>query len=331
MATECSRPPQEPMCPIARLPPEILGIIFNHVAANMQHQYALDSLQSANLTTQPYDWVYLSHVCRYWKGVVLLDPCLPSADTRLEELLLRGHDVSIQHLHVGKVVQKPATDGHLTRVKPSIFRMITQNLPRTQKFTMTINHPPSLIYEQPLKHVIEGDCNNLMHINFWSPGRSVTSPIPSLVVNSLSGLPLRSLQSLTLTRYTPSMSSKLFRHTLKELYLDNNHMGFLAPDQDQIFQPKMLLDSLKEMPRLEILSLKYCMDSSVTQNVVFTKPQPVELLMLRILHLSDAEYIVDKFLICLGLPLKTKLVIEAFPNANSTENHLPTLMTTISK
>lgn len=346
MATERSPAPQEPTCPIACLPPEILGMIFNHVVTDMQQQYARDCNQLLDCNhepcpdVQPYDWVDLSNVCRHWNdvvdnmltlwgGLVLLDPYLESADARFEEVLLKARDATIQHLHVGRVAHHLEAEDPFGTVELSSLRMITQNLPRTQKFTMNINQPHFVIFE-PSKYAIEGDYKNLIHIELRNLDRSIFGSTPSLFVDALSEVPLCSLQILSLSRVIARDSLKLFRRTLKELYLDQNLKYFPKPAQDQLFQPQILLDSLRDMPRLEILSLTDCMDPDTKQGTIPTVPRPVESPALKILYLEDVDYLVDKFLGCLVLPPKTKLVIKASDVANSPENRLQTLLTTVS-
>ncbi|KAK7692315.1 hypothetical protein QCA50_003940 [Cerrena zonata] len=342
MAAERSPAPQEPTCPIACLPPEILAMIFNHVVTDMQQQYAHDCNQLLQLNysqepypdVQPYDWVHLSNVCRHWNdvvkntltlwgGLVLLDPYLESAGARFKEVLLKARDATIQHLHVGRVAHHLEVNHPFPVVEVPGFEMVMRNLPRTQKFTMNINQS----LDELAEYAIKGDCSNLIHIELKNLGPYISDSIPSRFANTLSKVPLCSLQILFLFRVFVRDSLKLFRRTLKELYLDQDYTYFPKPEQDKLFQPQVLLDSLRDMPRLEILSLTDCMDPETSISI---HPRPVESPMLKILYLEDVDYLVDKFLRCLVLPHKTKLVIKASAEANSPENQLQTLLTTVS-
>ena len=269
----------------ARLPPEILYQIFLGYQAEA----------CASLQGRQYTWLYIAHVCRYWRELVLEAPhfwrrIFLSELTRLdcvEEMLRRsaGAFLIINVRFTGLRVAAPRT-----------LEVVLQYLPRIQ--TLCIRSCPDLFPSINVNlvksHAHQLSSLTLAPANEYSRGWS-NVPIPALPC-------IPKLTTLELLHSSTRIShcQHLFTSTLKALVI----RVYEIPRQGE------LQSALSRLPHLESLHLITPLTNRPKS--VFVK-RPISMPRLRAVKFVGSTWTCAYFLNSLSLPINATIDVEVCP------------------
>jgi len=234
---------------IARLPPEILSIIFKCVASATQ--------ASCNPVYHRISWIKLTHVCTHWRRVALECPSLwttiPLAHPRwAEEMLARSREAPLTI--VADVV--PHKNRQMELVQSVITRMH-----QIQKLSLT--QRPYSSSGGPLEKILADLVNPAPLLESLSVVFNRTNNIPTPPLNLFSGEAPR-LRELELRDCLVAWDAPFLR-TLTSL-----KMAFIPP----VARPTMgqIIAALGSMPNLEILDLSDILPRQGTSTMAISEP-----------------------------------------------------------
>ena len=295
------------LAPISALPPELLSRIFHFHA------------QDERLYGQPLGWIWVTHVCQHWRQVALNDSSLWATITGslprerwISEMLVRARKVPLVIDIVGLESQ-------------SVLAQLPPHIPRTRELRL---RSLSMLHSQGVREICALEAPTLEHFEL-----GISESVGPITFREFVGTTLFKGQAPKLRTFSLAQISipwsLIPRGQLTQLEItdyDDYHGGIFNTDGSLLNDLNQFIDLLIDSPDLEVLVLKHCLPTTLSE---VSHGQPIHLSRLSRLSLGGPTASITNLLKMLKLPSSATLHLRCI-SENSSTHHVNVILPLVS-
>jgi len=295
------------LAPISALPPELLSRIFHFHAQDARPWYE----------GQPLGWIWVTHVCQYWRQVALNDSSLWATITGC---LLRVRWISEMLVRARKV---PLVIDMFSPDSPEVLSKLPPHISRTRELRLD---GLSMLHSQGVREICALEAPTLEHFEL-----GICELVNPVTFHEFAGTTLFKGQAPKLRTFSLAQVSipwSLIPHgQLTQLEITNYYYGGISnTDGSSLNDLNQFIDLLIDSPDLEVLVLKCCLPTMLSEA---SHGQPIHLPRLSRLSLGGPTASIANLLKMLKLPSSATLHLRCI-SENSSTHHVNVILPLVS-